>query len=303
MQLGDVYSYNNYQPVRQPVIEAQPILPAPQPAGFNHGCFKMFGAILALLAAATLSLGIADVVLTMQAYCSPWTTTSPVWCSMTAEPYIWTWVASGIWASIPIFFAGLCSMCLSSNPASWTRLFALLIFLSAIVFAPAMLVLTSVELWRGGSSIYTFYSTNTSSITAGSIMPTGANPYQAKFAIPLVIAILAGIMLLMTAAVTINFCCCMESMGLSMDTAPVVVEQAPVREYYPPRPHMRPQVMDYGDSGIPFGGFSAPNMPTRYNSVPNPYGSGVMYGNFPGNFAPNNMASDFFAPVSSNFWK
>jgi len=265
----------------------------------------MFGAILALLAAASLSLSVADVVLTVQAYCTPWSNASSVWCSMTAEPYIWTWVGSGIWGSLPIFFAGVFSMCLSRNPYSWTRIFALLMFLSSLVFAPAILVLTSIELWRGGSSAYTFYSMSNSAMSPGSIMPPGQNPYQAKFAIPLVVAILAGIMLLMTGIVTLNLCCCMQNLGIYLQPdvapapAPVVVEQRA-----PPPPQIANQVVEYqANYGFPNSGFSSQAvMPTRYT----PYGgSGVMYGNFPSKAqGPNMSASDFFnSPNPSYFWK
>jgi len=289
---------------------------------FNAGCFKMFGAVLALLAAATLALGIADVVMTMQTYCTPWNTAAPVWCTMTGEPYIWTWVASGIWGSVPIFLAGLFSMCISSNPVGYTRIFALLIILSGIVFAPAIIVLTSIELWRGSTSVWTFYNMgNSTSVSAGSIMPN-PNPYQAKFAIPLVIAILAGIMFLMTGIVTLNICCCMESMGIYLQpevavAPPPVVQQTVVAApqppavvtkevFYPPRPQVRTQTVEYqaDDSYDPYSRFSVLPYATRYNNVPNPYGSGVMYGKFPSRApAGNSFASDFFQPNPAYFWK
>jgi hypothetical protein len=326
--MGDNY-YGRYDPMpvgRTTVAYQEPALPVStmQPTFFNARAFKIFGAILSLLAAATLALGIADVVLTKEAYCTPWTTGAPMYCSMTGEPYIWTWVASGIWASVPIFLAGLFSMCLSADPGRWTRVFALLIFLSAIVFAPAMIVLSSIELWRGSTSAWTFYMLG-SSLMPGTIMPP-TNPYQAKFAIPLAIAILGGIMFLMTGAVTLFLCCCMHSLGIYLPeeidmisggavAAPVVQAPAPVvqtREiYYPPRPQIRSQIdvvppqPTYVSSGFSAG----PMMPTRYNSVPNPYGSGVMYGNFPSTgpqtqFAQqSSFASDFFKPNPAYFWK
>lgn len=319
MQLGDSYQWNTR------TVAAAPVVAAPVVAGqrtvFNVGMFKCFGAILALLAAATLSLGIADVVLTMQAYCTPWNTAKPVWCSTTAEPYIWTWVASGIWGSIPIFLAGIFAMCLGSNPREWTRCFALLIFLSAIVFAPAMIVLSAIEIWRGGAAQYMFYSMGSGSMMPGNILPA-SNPYQAKFAIPLVIAILAGIMFLMTGVVTLNLCCCMNNIGIYLDqevvSAPAVIQApAPPRivtnqVYYPPRPQIRQnfgqinyQGGDDDDDFEPYGRYPG-FMPTRYNGVANAFGSSAMYGNFGGNFAPrasNSFASDFFKPNPSYFWK
>jgi len=344
MQLGDNYQWNGGRrmgggPVMAPPVMAAPVMTAPVMAApamaepvmasgrtvFNVGMFKCFGAILALLAAATLSLGIADVVLTMQAYCTPWMTGAKYWCTTTGEPYIWVWVASGIWGSVPIFLAGIFAMCLSSNPREWTRCFALLIFLSAIVFAPAMIVLNAIELWRGGAAQWTFYSMGNGTLGAGSIMPMN-NPYQAKFAIPLVIAILAGIMFLMTGIVTLNLCCCMNHLGIYVDSvvaapvvAPVIARGPIVREapeqvvtnqvYYPQRPQIRNNyiINSQGDDDFddPYSRFSAlPYMPTRYNGVPNPYGSNVMFGNFASRTPQvNNFASDFFKPNPAYFWK
>jgi len=317
---GGGYQWGGAAPaVTTTTVAAAPVAPVGQ-VTFNAPCFKMFGAVLALMAAATLALGIADVVMTMQTYCTPWTTAGPVWCTMTGEPYIWTWVASAIWGSIPIFLAGLFSMCIASNPVGYTRIFALLMILSGVVFAPAILVLTSMELWRGSTSQYTFYNMN-SSLAAGSILPN-PNPYQAKFAIPLVIAILAGIMFLMTGIVTLNLCCCMESMGIYLQPDVAVTAPAPVVQqtvvapapppaivtkevYYPPRPQISAQAVAYADDSYdPYSRFAVQPYATRYNNVPNPYGSGVMYGKFPSRApAGNSFASDFFQPNPAYFWK
>jgi hypothetical protein len=284
-----------------------------QPAVFNQQSFKIYGAILSLLAAATLALGIANVVMTKEAYCEPWEEAGPVWCSNTKEPYIWTWVASGIWASVPIFLAGLTAMCLSGNPAAWTRVFALLIFLSAIVFSPAMIVLSAIEVWRGHASEYSFYKLS-DSLMEGTIMVEDS-PYQAKFALPLVIAILGGIIFIMTGIITLTLCCCMESIGIYMPqeldasvpvqrvftpppAAPVVQRQI----YYQPRPQVKNQfAIDYQPT-------TGAYMATRYNSVPDPYGSGgVFYGNFPsragGFMKSGGGSSDFFNPQPASFWQ
>ena len=273
-----MYGGSYYYPPRYPPEVAVPVPSRPvEQRVFDSRFFKIYGAILALLAATTLSLGIADVVLTKEAYCNPWESASPLWCSSNKEPYIWTWVASGIWCSVPIFLAGLFAMCLSSNPAAWTRMFAFFIFLSAIVFAPGMAILSSIEVWRGAKSEYTFYNLD-DGVKAGSIMPPEDNPYVAKFVIPLVIAIVAGIMFFMTGVVTLQLCCCMQSIGIYMPQeigviprplaaavpAPLPVYSTEV--YYPGRPQINNnyQVDVY-------------RPPVRYN----PVGSGVMYGNFP----------------------
>jgi hypothetical protein len=235
----------------------------------------MYGTILALFGAASLSLGIANVVLTKEAYCNPWMEDANTWCSSTKEPYIWTWVAPGIWGSVPIFLAGLFGMCLSSHPQGWSRMFALFVFVSAIVFAPGMTVLSSIECWRGSASEYNFYMHH-DGVKQGNIWtPDHDDPYQAKFALPLVIAILGGIEFLMTALVTLQFCCCGETLGIYMDSevnvisaGPRIVPPVPIAAqevYYPSRPQVdvyRPAVYQ---------------PPVRYN----PVGTGVNYGQFP----------------------
>lgn len=245
----------------------------------NPRMFKTYGAILSLIAAATLAISISNIVLTSQAYCDPWMDMAPVYCSNTNEPYVWTWVASGVWASAPIFVAGLFAMCLSNDPTRWARLFALLMFLSAIVFAPAIIILSAIEVWRGSASKWNFYQLG-NQLMEGNLMVEDS-PYQAKFALPLVVTILGGIMFLMTGLITLTLCCCMQSMGIYMPSEPSVqqiyqptpalIETKDV--YCPPRTQMRTQV-DYQPS-------TGPYLATRYNSVLEPSNPGVMFGNFP----------------------
>ena len=321
MQFGDTnYYYGSRavgaayaQDVSLPVSSAQPQV-------FNARAFKIYGAVLAMLAAATLSLGIANVVLTMEAYCNPWTTSAPLYCSAVDEPYVWTWVGSGIWGSVPIFFAGLFAMCLSSNPGKWTRVWALLIFLSAIVFAPGICVLSSIEVWRGSESKWNFYKLS-DGLQVGSIMPDDP-PFEAKFALPLVTAILAAIMFFMTAIVTFMVCCCMQSLGIYLPqevnsftastqvVQPVAAPQPTViqsREIYYPT---RPQVKNYYDIDVyrpasdPYARFEPPqtSVPTRYNPT---VAGNVMSGNFASDAqnVGNNFASDFFRPNPAYFWQ
>lgn len=245
---------------------------------FNGQSFKTYGAILAIFAAAALSISVANVALTSQAYCDPWTDASPVYCSNTNEPYVWTWVASGIWASLPIFLSGLFAMALGKNPQAWTRWFTLLTVLSTIVFAPAMLILSAVEVWRGSASRWNFYKMD-SSLAEGNILIEDS-PYQAKFALPLVIAILAGIMFVMTGLITLSICCCMKNLGLSMSepaaTAskqiyqPASAEPQTQEVYCPPRA----QISSSGD----YQPSTGPYLATRYNSVSEH--SNSSFGNF-----------------------
>lgn len=281
---GGVY-YGSAPPVT--AVYGGPRVVARQPGCCSAHSFKWFGALLALLAATTLALGIANVVLTRESYCKPWNEDDPVYCSNTKEPYIWTWVAPGIWGSVPIFLAGLLAMCAASNPTNWARLFALFIFLSAIVFAPGMTVLSAIEVWRGAKSDWNFYNLD-NGVKEGNIVPPDSNPYQAKFALPLVIAILGCLMFKLTAFVTLALCCCRSSLGVYLPweqdvfySRPAVVETPVVSQevYYPGRP----QVKNYNEVNVYRPAVYSP--PVRYN----PIGTGVTYGNFPSrvNFGVN----------------
>lgn len=240
--------------------------------------FKTYGAILSLLAAATLAISISNIVLTNQAYCNPWTDAEPTYCSNTNEPYVWTWVASGVWASAPIFLTGLFAMCLSKDPSRRTRLFSLLIFLSAIVFAPAMIILSSIEVWRGHASKWNFYKLG-NALTEGNLMVEDS-PFRAKFALPLVVSILGGIMFVMTGVITLVQCCCMQSIGMKMS------KDSMSHHIYQPTP----SVVDsdvYCPPLAPVKGHgeyqpsTGPNMATRYNSGVDPGNSGGLFGSFP----------------------
>jgi hypothetical protein len=265
---------------------------------FNASKFKIYGAILSLLAAATVAIGTANVVLTRQAYCDPWTGNEPTFCSNTQEPYIWTWVAPGIWASTPIFLAGLFAMCLSNDPSRWTRLFAVFIFLSCIIFSPAIIILSSIEVWRGHASTWNFYKLG-NDLSEGNIMVEDS-PYHTKFALPLVITILAGIMFIMTGLITFILCCCMQSIGVKLPQEPVAGSS--IRQsIYQPTPsvieskevYCPPRAMNPITTHVDYQSSTGPFMATRYNSVLNPSNPGVMFGNFPSRaFTPRGPPSN-----------
>jgi len=78
--------------------------------------------------------------------------------------------------------------------------------------------------------------------------------------------------------------------------------------YYPPRPQVKSadySVQNFsGYPSDPYSRFSSlPYPPVRYNSVPNPYGSGAMFGNFPYRAGSSSFAQDFMAPNPPSFWK
>jgi hypothetical protein len=166
-----------------------------------HGCMNMnwhsFGVFLSLLAAATLSLGIADVVVTYQNYminkgCN--TMSTATYCD--PNNLVFTWVGVGIWASVPVFIFGIMAIRRGSKPltkSSWFELFA---FLCGFIFTPAMVVISAIEVYRGAN---VYYWTYTSPLTSDDLV---------KAIIPIVIAALGFIEHIMTAIAAWNICCC-----------------------------------------------------------------------------------------------
>jgi hypothetical protein len=157
-----------------------------------------FGIVLSLLAAATLSLGIADVVITYQKYmmgnlCQ--TSTTP---ASPCDPnnLVYTWVGVGIWSSIPVFILGIMAIRRGSKPFSKSSWFELLAFLSAFIFTPAMVVISAFEVHKGAEIYYWNYS---SPLTMDDLV---------KAIIPIVIAGLGFIEHVMTFIAICYICCC-----------------------------------------------------------------------------------------------
>jgi hypothetical protein len=106
-----------------------------------------YGQLLALLAAITLSLSVADVILTVQYYCVNGGQGPFCLLNNDVTTYWSVWVASGIWGSVPVFLTGLLAICSGGDHVKqrWLNFF---ILISAIVFTPAIVILTAIEIWR-----------------------------------------------------------------------------------------------------------------------------------------------------------
>jgi len=199
-----------------------------------------FGQVLAFLAAVTLALVVADVILTSQYYCV--NGGQGPFCQITANtwPYWPVWVAVGIWGSAPVFATGLMAMCAASGDPAKQRNLSFLLVISAVVFTPAIVVISAIEIWRGAAAKFSLYSLG-NGVQPGTITPPN-NPYQAKFAIPLAIAILGGIMHIMTAWIVCVTCCCGGGGGeVVVQSVPVAAPQREVvikQVYQPPRPQI-----------------------------------------------------------------
>jgi len=190
-----------------------------------------YGKLLAVLAAATLSISVADIVLTNQYYCVNGGEGPYCPSTLDIEPYWPIWVASGIWGSAPVFLTGLLAICAGADPER-KRCLNFFVLVSAIVFTPAIIVLTAVEVWRGDAAAWSLYSLGSGGVQAGTITPP-TNPYQAKFALPLVVVILGVIMHFMT--LWVLCCTCFCSPGGAPVQPEVVVKQ---EVYAAPRPQI-----------------------------------------------------------------
>jgi hypothetical protein len=167
-----------------------------------------FGIVLSLLAAASLSLGIADVVITYQTYmvsksCKDMTT--PAMCD--PNNLVFTWVAVGIWSSIPVFIFGIMTIRKGSGQGSQSSWFELLAFLCAFIFTPAMIVLSAFEVYKGAGIYYWAFMTP---LTSDDLV---------KAIIPIVIAVLGLIEHFMTFIAICNICCCNTGAGAVYGTS------------------------------------------------------------------------------------
>jgi len=179
--------------------------------------------MLSLFAAASLALGVADVVYTYQTYmvgksCS--TNTSPAYCN--PNVLIFTWIAVGIWASVPVFIYGI--IVLRHAGATVMRksmCMELLVFLCTFIFTPAMIVISAIEVWKGMNVFYW---------TANGL-PTDD---IVKAALPIAIAVLGGIEWLMC-AIGLYYCCCCQHTGGTTSAETIVTTTT---NTYHPQPVM-----------------------------------------------------------------
>lgn len=151
---------------------------------------------MAIVSPLVFALGIADVTLTNQWFC-----TNLQQCTQLTNGIALTWAAVGIWASIPLFLNGLTAFWQANKPPGphqgWL---CLLSFLSTFVFAPAITVISALE------ASYKFPSMPVS-------VPPGAPPgastaLQAIFGIEVTLTVVGGVLFLHALGVLYLNCCC-----------------------------------------------------------------------------------------------
>jgi len=246
-----------------------------RPAGAGcEGCMNWhtFGILLSLLAAATLALGVADVVVTYKTYmdgmnCATYPTLS--YCSN----LVWTWVASGIWGSLPVFIFGVLSIYKGSNPMRQVNYFDLFAFICAFIFTPAIIVLSAIEVWMGRDVYY--WNGQNGGLTSDDLV---------KAIIPIVISGLGLVMMIMTLTALFYLCC--NQAGPPMPYT---------NQYsgYPQGTYDRPYKMQQANNQVTrsqASTFYAAQAPPRVTSTYNQYHTGPMPC---GGCAPNNAYNYF----------
>lgn len=159
----------------------------------EHGCprcpHRLFGIVVCLLATACFALGIADVVYTYSVYCYAQTSG----CS--GLRFNLTWVGVGIWASVPVFLAGLSAVWLKHTDSKNKRIYLILCSVSALLFTPALVIISTVEVWQGRDWFYGFPP----SAMSGSDVT--------KLSVPLTIIVLGAVLFLLISAALVWECC------------------------------------------------------------------------------------------------
>lgn len=252
------YGWNSNPGIRTSDVIELPLAPVRRPTGAGHCCRCMnwhtFGILLSLLAASSLALGVADVVITYQNYmvgqsCS--TNTTPTICS--PNTLLWTWIGVGIWASVPVFIFGIMAIRRGSNPMTQNCWFEIFAFLCAFIFTIAMIVLSALEVYKGANIYYWTYQ---SPLTANDLV---------KAIIPIVIAGLGLLEHIMCFGAFWDICCCQGPRMTTYAAEPVQMMRAPAVMSAPPM--IRPSTSCNTCPQPAYGGssFYSPRGATTYN--------------------------------------
>jgi len=252
-----------------------PMTPVRRPRTTGGDCcygginWHTFGILLSLIAAASLALGVADVVVTYKTYmeglnCLTYTT--PSYCD--PNNLVFTWVAVGIWGSLPVFIFGVFAICKGSRPMQPIGHFDLLAFICTFIFTPAIIVLSAVEVYKGRNIYYW---------TAANLQTDDL----VKAIIPIVISGLGLVEFIMCFTAFLSVCCNSSSAGHmyggSMDK-PVLrtAQQYPQGTYDRPYTAQPTNQVCRTSCGGQASTFYAAQAPPRVTSTYNQYNTGPM---------------------------
>lgn len=301
-----------YKPVTPPIpvihSAPQPTRTVPEtcsPKRFYGQRYRFLGYTIIILALLTFAFELADVIVAanyMLKPCNSQTVTN----SFTI-PWFFSWVVPGIWGSIPIFISGILSMYVKTNFGKVFQALAILAALSALFFAPAIIAINAAEI-----ATFLQYCNYTSVANAGSVADEGA-----KFALPIILLILGGILFLLLLYLTYLLCISYDECYASetvvikgqQPTTSVTTTTAAVVPFQPgisvPLPYALPSV-DY----IPAPATLPPPPPRDLGPQGRAFfveahNRGYAYASVPGYFTTNpNAAATPLAPgVSGFYWK
>jgi len=163
---------------------------------------KFLGANMTIVAPLTVALGIADLVLSIQAACVGGV------CAPLDTVLALSYVAVGIWAPIPIFFNGLGAIWISNRPNANNGWLCLLSLFNTIAFAPVIVIVTALE-------VSTYLETLPQPVN----LPALPQQLYAMVAIEITIAVIGGVLFLHALAILYLNCCCRRCLQEEMEYA------------------------------------------------------------------------------------
>lgn len=150
---------------------------------------------LALLAAVTFGIALADIIYTKVTVCD--SNSAPA-CDPASIGIILTYVGSGCWASLFVFIAAVWGVCYAVDPIGSRERYLTLLFLAAIIFIPAMTIISCVIIYMvleetpGASDSTSLYD-----------FSTPDDGYLVKFILPTCVALLGLLQFFLAAGLMI----------------------------------------------------------------------------------------------------
>lgn len=158
--------------------------------------YKEVSITLAVLAAITFGVALADLIYTRVVICSNTTA-----CSPTTVAVILAYVGSGLWGSIFSFVAAIYGLRYVGDPYGTRQIFLTLLFLATILFIPAIVVINA-------AAIFMVLNETPGATTSTSLynFSTPSDGYIVKFILPLIVAFLGLVQFFLAAGMLIYAC-------------------------------------------------------------------------------------------------
>ncbi|ESN96437.1 hypothetical protein HELRODRAFT_189238 [Helobdella robusta] len=158
----------------------------------GHRLLKCLAYLLIVVSITSIILDIVDVALTYK-ICPPSGILRNFYCLASPSDDVWTWVASGIWASVPLTIAGIWTLYMLDRLETNPFWYVLFLFVCTFFFTPAKIILNSIEASKyGGVNSYW----------------EGSSYAYSKLVIPIFLAVFAFLEHIHCLIFFINFLCC-----------------------------------------------------------------------------------------------